>query len=115
MVRLPMRTAPKAITPQVTPPVRPSLTVFLHLLEKEQLGNAEIRLKFRLKDCMHLHEHYIDPTLAQGLVEPTISDKPTNRLQKYRLIAKKRAWLAKKVAGKGRAYINQLLRPHQPS
>jgi hypothetical protein len=49
------------------------------------MSNAEIRARMGLADRTHLREHYIDPALAQGLIEPTVPDKPRSRLQKYRL------------------------------
>ena len=58
------------------------------------LGNAEIRKRLALKDRAHLRERYIDPALANGLIEPTIPDKPTSRLQQYRLTVKGTALLA---------------------
>ena len=42
-----------------------------------------------------LRDTYIDPSLAGGLVEPTIPDKPTSSLQKYRLTEKGRRLLEK--------------------
>jgi hypothetical protein len=61
------------------------------LNSKGPLGNSDLLEGFGLKDRTHLREHYIDPALAEGLVERTIPDKPTSRLQKYRLTAKGRA------------------------
>jgi hypothetical protein len=42
----------------------------------------------------HFREAYLVPALTSGLVEMTIPGKPKSRLQKYRLTAKGRAWLA---------------------
>jgi ATP-dependent DNA helicase RecG len=55
------------------------------------LGNVEIRTKLRLRDRTHLRERYVDPALADSLVEMTNPDKPNSRLQKCRLTAKGRA------------------------
>ncbi len=41
-----------------------------------------------LKDRRHLREHYIKPGLEAGLLEYTIPDKPTSRLQRYGLTEK---------------------------
>jgi len=62
------------------------VTVLVRLLgQAGALGNAEIRRHLGLKDRTHLRERYLDPALADGLIEPTIPGKPKSRLQQYRL------------------------------
>lgn len=78
------------ITPPVTPPVAPPVGEFVIrflvlLANRGPLSNSEILDAFQLKDRRSLRDTYIDPALADGLVERTIPDKPTSRLQKYRL------------------------------
>lgn len=82
--------------PPVTPPVTPPVAVgnLLRLIgSRGPLGNSDLLKNLGLRDRTHLREHYIDPALAEGLVERTLPDKPTSRLQKYRLTAKGRAVL----------------------
>jgi len=55
-----------------------------------------------MKDREHFRKTYLDPLITAGWLERTIPDKPTSRLQKYRLTDKGRAWLAKKKSN-GRA------------
>jgi len=45
------------------------------------------------KDRVIFKRIYLDPALADGLIEMTIPDKPTSRLQKYRLTEKGRKLL----------------------
>jgi hypothetical protein len=47
-----------------------------------------------LRDEKHFRENYQQAGIAAGLIERTIPDKPNSRLQRYRLTAKGRAWLA---------------------
>ena len=54
---------------------------------------AEIRKRLGLKDRAHVRDRYIDPALAEGMIEMTIPDRPSSRLQEYRLSEKGRAWL----------------------
>jgi len=78
-------------TGQVTPPV----TVLLRLLgEAGELGNAEIRERLGLKDRAHLRERYMTPAMNGGWIEMTLPDKPSSRLQRYRLTAKGAAALS---------------------
>jgi ATP-dependent DNA helicase RecG len=80
---------------QVTPPVTPPVGKLLEAIaDRGELGNAVIRNLLGLTDRTHVRKHYVDVALAGGFIEPTIPDKPTSRLQKYRLTDKARAWLA---------------------
>jgi len=79
-------------TAPVAPPV--AVVVLLRLIGSTgPLGNSEILANFDLSDLTHLRERYIDPSLADGLVERTIPEKPTRRFQKYRLTEKGRRLL----------------------
>lgn len=78
------------VTPPVTPPEAPPVGEFVIrflvlLAHRGPLSNSEILEAFQLKDRRRLRDTYIDPAIADGLVERTIPDKPTSRLQKYRL------------------------------
>ncbi len=55
--------------------------------ELQQALNLRARKNFRLI--------YLIPSLEAGLIEYTIPEKPTSRLQKYRLTPKGRALLSK--------------------
>ena len=69
-------------TGQATPPVA---TLLKLLADKGELGNAEIRELMQLKDRTHLRGYYIEPAMAQGLIEYTLPDKPTSSKQKYKI------------------------------
>jgi predicted transcriptional regulator len=47
-----------------------------------------------LNDEKHFRQNYQQASMAQGLLEMTIPDKPNSRLQKYRLTSKGQALLA---------------------
>ncbi len=82
------------VTSPVTAPVGEYVTRHLVLLaDRAALSNANILEAFGLKSRRRLRDTYIDPSLAEGLVEPTIPEKPTSRLQKYRLTEKGRRLL----------------------
>jgi hypothetical protein len=54
----------------------------------------EIMQRLGLKDRMHAATEYLQPAMDSGMVEMTIPDKPNSRLQKYRLTAAGRQYLA---------------------
>ncbi len=91
-------TAP--VTPPVTPPVTaPGNDYVLKLLkflgEAGAANNTEIRQAFGLKDRRRLRDTYLEPAIREKLIEYTIPEKPTSRLQKYRLTEKGRALLSR--------------------
>lgn len=73
------------VTGGVTGEVRSLLRVL-----RDEMGRAEIQSEIGLKSQANFRERYLEPALNWGLVEMTIPDKPTSRLQKYRLTEKGR-------------------------
>ena len=67
-------------TPQVTPQVEQ----LLHVLQSEST-RERLMAQLSLRDREHFRTGYLVPALEAGLVEMTLPDKPTSRLQKYRL------------------------------
>jgi hypothetical protein len=57
------------------------------------MAPSALSIRLGLKHRPTFRENYLRPALAQGLIEPTIPEKPNSRLQKYRLTAKGRALL----------------------
>ena len=69
--------------PSRSPPIILPEEVLLSLLDScGALSNTEIRKGLDLKDRKHVGERYLEPALAEGLVELTIPDKPKSSLQK---------------------------------
>ena len=58
------------------------------------MTRADVQAALSLSSRRHFDARYLGPSLAAGLVELTIPDKPTSRLQKYRLTAAGKALLA---------------------
>ncbi|AKB06394.1 hypothetical protein VAB027_3555 [Vibrio cholerae] len=69
----------EATTPQVTPQVKQLLEV----LEGEML-REEIQAMLGLKDRKSFRDRYLKPALEAGLIEMTLPDKPTSKVQRYR-------------------------------
>jgi len=57
----------------------------IQCLQDGEKSAGELRDKLGLKHRQTFRKNYIHPALKQGLIEPTIPDKPNSRLQKYRL------------------------------
>ena len=76
------------VTPQVTPKVSCLLKVITGEMSRETLQDA-----LELQDRKSFRQLYLKPALAEGLIEMTIPDKPTSRLQKYRLTCRGEQWL----------------------
>ena len=69
---------------QVTPQVTPQVTQLLHALVGDSTRDS-LMAQLGLKDREHFRTGYLAPAMGAGLVEMTLPDKPTSRLQKYRL------------------------------
>lgn len=80
----------RGATPQVTPQVAQVFESLLRAAETER-SRDELQGQAGLADREYFRRHYLQPLLHAGLLELTIPDKPTSRLQKYRLTAKGRA------------------------
>ena len=73
----------------------------LLLVCRGTMTRKQMREMLLLKGDDNFRQLYLTPALAAGWIEMTIADKPTSRLQKYRLTDKGRAWLAaRKPEGK---------------
>jgi predicted HTH transcriptional regulator len=77
------------VTAQVTAQVAKTLEAASEAAARETL-QAAVGMKHR----EHFRKAYLEPLLNAGWLERTIPDKPTSRLQEYRLTDKGRAWLA---------------------
>ncbi|TVQ29640.1 MAG: Fic family protein [Wenzhouxiangella sp.] len=82
-----------ACTPQVSPQVTPQVGRLLSVLHGEMSREA-LQKALDLHDRKSFRERYLKPALAQGLVEMSVPDKPSSRLQRYRLTQTGRAVLA---------------------
>jgi ATP-dependent DNA helicase RecG len=66
---------------------------FLRVLTEGPCTRSEAQAKLELKGQANFRDRYLVPALDAGLIECTIPDKPTSRLQKYRLTDKGRKLL----------------------
>ena len=78
----------REVTPEVTPEVARLLPLAVRPASRQELQRA-----LSLRDDEHFRIAYLLPAIAAGYLEMTIPEKPTSRLQKYRLTEKGRAWL----------------------
>jgi hypothetical protein len=88
------------VTPEVTPEVAPEIRLLSVL--RGEMSRQALQVALGLKDDKHFREAYLIPALATGLIEMTIPDRPTSRLQKYRLTTKGQAVLAEHRRGGAR-------------
>jgi len=70
----------------------------LRHLTASPLGKAELSARLGQKEISGQLNKVIRVLLGDQTIEMTIPDKPNSRLQKYRLTAKGRAWLAEHEA-----------------
>ncbi len=76
--------------PEVTPEVTPEVIKLIKVMDGE-LPRTIIQQLLGLNDEKHFRENYQQKSLKLGILEMTIPDKPSSRLQKYRLTKKGRA------------------------
>jgi ATP-dependent DNA helicase RecG len=75
------------VTGEVTEEVTGEVVRMLQVIEGE-MKRSEIQERLGLKHEEHFRKSYLLPALELGVIEMTIPDKPTRRLQKYRLTKK---------------------------
>ncbi|MEX2442819.1 MAG: Fic family protein [Alkalispirochaeta sp.] len=92
MLRMILETV-TVVTPQVTPQLTPQVGELLAVVTGE-MGREELQTALGLSDRKSFRERYLAPALNAGLIEMTVPDKPTSRLQKYRLTVRGHQWLA---------------------
>jgi cell filamentation protein, protein adenylyltransferase len=80
------------VTPQVIPQVTPQVVRLLEVMQDE-MTREELQSALDLQDRKSFRKRYLQPALAEGMIEMTIPDKPNSRLQKYRLTEKGQQWL----------------------
>jgi ATP-dependent DNA helicase RecG len=75
------------VAPEVAPEVTPEVTPEVRLLRAmtATLTRRALQDALGLSDDEHFRQTYLLPALESGLIEMTIPDKPTSRLQRYRL------------------------------
>ncbi len=81
-----------AATPQVTPQVAVQVTAILKA-SRDESSRDILQEAAGMRDREHFRKAYMEPLLAADLIQRTIPEKPTSRLQKYRLTEKGRALL----------------------
>lgn len=87
------------IVAQVTPQVAAQVEKVLGATANEARSREELQTATGMVDREHFRKTYVEPLVTAGWLERTIPDKPTSRLQKYRLTAKGRDWLASAMKG----------------
>ncbi|MBR2936523.1 MAG: transcriptional regulator, partial [Paludibacteraceae bacterium] len=73
---------------QVTPQVTPQVKGLLSVLNSGDKNVLELMDLLKLKDRRNFRLNYLQPTIALGLAEMTIPDKPRSKNQSYRLTEK---------------------------
>ena len=73
------------LTPQATPQVTPQDARVQRILEFCQTSRTreEIQVFINIKDREYFRKKFLQPLLKQGILKPTIPDKPTSSKQKY--------------------------------
>jgi ATP-dependent DNA helicase RecG len=86
-------------TPQVTTQVTTQVEKLLGATANEARSREELQRATGMIDREHFRKTYVEPLVMAGWLERTIPEKPTSRLQKYRLAAKGRDWFIGAMKG----------------
>ncbi|TVQ17163.1 MAG: cell filamentation protein Fic, partial [Spirochaetaceae bacterium] len=89
MILAAVTTSAPQVDPQVTPQVEKLLVAI-----KGEMDRVALQSALGLTDRKSFRERYLVPAIAAGLIEMTVPEKPTSRLQQYRLTDTGRHWLA---------------------
>ena len=92
-----IRDAIAVATPQDAPHVTPQVSRLLLAINGEMSREA-LQGVLGLQDRKSFRERYLKPALADGVIEMTLPDKPSSRLQRYRLTQRGQHW--KQLQGK---------------
>lgn len=77
------------VTPQVTPQDIPKVKALIECMNNgEDFMREELQEILKLKDRENFRLNYLKPALDESLIEMTIPDKPTSKLQRYKLTYK---------------------------
>ena len=76
-------------TPQEAPQVTPQVNELLQALRNVgSISNRDaLQQHLQLRDRKSFRERYLKPALENGFIEMTIPDKPSSKLQQYKLTA----------------------------
>jgi ATP-dependent DNA helicase RecG len=85
-------TVATTVATTVTTTVATTVERLLSLCQKD-IGREDMQKQLGIKNKNHFLKSYLNPTIAKGLVEMTIPDKPNSSRQKYRLTESGRQWL----------------------
>ena len=68
----------------------------LNSLQRGELSSSQLREALEIKHRPTFRKNYLHPAMEAGFIEYTIPDKPSSRLQKYRLTSAGRAALERR-------------------
>ena len=81
------------VTTQVTGQVTGEVKKLLGILEEVSRSRVEAQSALQLQIQANCRDRYLLPALEAVLIERTIPDKPSSRLQKYRLTSMVAPWI----------------------
>ncbi len=71
------------------------MILVLKALRSKNLSRKEIFDAIGMKNDFRAFKRHVEPLLVGGLIEMTVQDKPSSKLQKYRLTDKGKAAIRK--------------------